>query len=366
MASRWTYLFEDPVLNLVVAQDVDLVDVTIEDSLGGRGTLTARLPLDSAHATNDVVAEGRRGVYALRDGAIVWGGLLWDAPVPMGGDAFELRADSWLDYWDHRNIWRSRTFTDVEQFDIYKTLIDDAQDSGEALAGNPFDLGIGVEWDAPSGITRTIVDQYLDHQNRNLGDALRSLAASENGFDHAMSYELLDETVTKTIRLYHPHKGTIPEPGGAPHFEFEFDTSPTSKTNVLRRGLERTARTTAHRVRGWGEGADEARLRSQVIDTLAGDGYPPLDAGPDWSTESVQANLDARTREFTTRVNHPLRLPQIEVDMQAAPKWGSYALGDQIRADIIDRAATFTGDARIIGWRLYPERDVAALTLEEV
>lgn len=363
--AAWTYLVEDPILGFVVAQEVDLVDVQIEETLGGKGSLSAKLPLASAHATDDVVAEGRRAFYALRDGAIQWGGLLWDAPVQMGSDVFDLRCDSWLDYWDHRTIWHSRTFTDTEQFTIYKTLVDDAQATDDPLAGNPLDLGIDVVWDAASGITRTIVDQYLDHQARNLGDALRTLASSENGFDRAMEYDLGSETITKRTRLYYPRKGTTPEPGGAPHFEFEFDTSPTSKTNVLRRGIERTARTTAHRVRGWGEGSDVSRLRSQVIDP-AGNGYPPLDAAPDWSTESVQANLDARTREYTTRVNHPLRLPQIEVDMQADPKWGSYQLGDQIRADILDRGASFSGDARIIGWRLFPERDVAVLTLEEV
>jgi hypothetical protein len=359
-------MVEDPVLGFIIAQDVDLVDVTIEDTLGGRGSLNAKLPLDSAHATNDIIAEGRRAIYALRDGVIQWGGLLWDAPVQMGSDTFDLHCESWLDYWDHRTIWHSRTFTATEQFDIYKTLVDDAQNPADALAGNPLDLGIDVVWNAPSGITRTIIDQYLDHQARNLGDALRTLAASENGFDRAMEYDLGDETITKRTRLYYPRRGSVPEPGGAPHFEFEFDPSPTSKTNVLRRGLERSARSTAHRVRGWGEGADDARLRAQVIDATAGAGYPPLDAAPDWSTESVQANLNARTREFTTRVNHPLTLPQIEVDMNAAPKWGSYQLGDQIRADINDRAASFTGDARIIGWRLFPQRDVAALTLEEV
>lgn len=365
MPGRWSYLFEDPILGFVVAQDVDLVDVSIEDSLDGRGSLRAQLPLASSYATDEIVAEGRRAIYALRDGVIQWGGLLLDAPAALGGDAFELVADHWLTYWDHRDIWRTRAFVNAEQFDIYKTLVDDAQNPADPLTGNPPDLGIDVTWTAPSGTYRTIEDQYLDHQHRNLGDALSSLAVMENGFDASMEYDLLGDTIAKRIRLHYPHRGTTFPAGEAPHFEFEYDPSSTSKTNVINAGVARSARTMAWRIRGWGEGADETRLRSQVIDTTAGGGYPAFDSAPDWSTASTQANLDDRTREYTARVNHPVRLPLIEVDMNAAPAWGSYGLGDTIRADINNRAASFAGNARIIGWKINPQNDTAVLTLEE-
>jgi len=363
--ARWSYLFEDHVLGFVVAHDVDLVDVQIEDSLDGRGSLRAKLPLASSYATNEVVAEGRRAVYALRDGVIVWGGLLWDAPVSIGSESFELTADHWLDYWSHRDIWHSRAFVATEQFDIYSTLVADAQNPVDDLAGNPPDLGISVVWHAASGVFRTIEDQYLDHQKPNLGNALSALAVMENGFDASMEYELGAETITKRIRLHHPRKGTTFPEGSAPHFEFEIDPSPTSKTNVIRAGVARSARSMAWRVRGWGEGADALRLRSQVIDTAAGGGYPPLDASPDWSTASTQDNLNERTREHVAKVNHPVRLPLIEVDLNASPQWGSYGLGDTIRADIDNRAASYSGNARIIGWRINPGNDTAVLTLVE-
>jgi len=373
MTSRWQYMVEDPLTGVVIAQHVPFVNVKLSESLNRPGSFTADLPLSDSHATTEIVYPGRRAIYAARDGRIQWGGVLWSANVDHGSTSIGVRADGWFGYWDHRDIWQSRVFTQTEQFEIVATLIGDAQDeTGSGTAGHAHqgqvDLGITVEWDQPSGVLRDRTDVYLDHQSKNLGDALRELAAVENGFDYSMEYTLTGDTIGKTLRLHHPMRGRDLRGDLSHRFEFEFDTSPTSKTNIVDRGVTWDSSDQGWRVRGWGEGMDETRLRAQHVDSTAGAGFLPLDRSPSWSTVSEQATLNAHTTEDADRYSRPFRVPSITVHPDMHPQWGSYGLGDIVPVDIRDASplASYEGPARITGWSIDTDNDLPTLDLEPV
>lgn len=371
MASQWRFVVEDPTSGIIITHDLPLVGTKVTDALNRPGALTGRLPLDDDHATLEVLLPGARAIYAMRDDVIVWGGPLWEANVPAGDNHVDITCEGWLGYWDHRTIWRTRTYTLAEQFDIFAELVADAQDdTNAAVAGDPgegqVDLGITVGWDAPSGVLRDRVDQYADHQAKNLGDALRELAGVEDGFDMAMRYTLTGSGIDKEIRLHYPMLGRDLRDDASHRFEFEYDASATSKTNVISRGVGMSADDMAWRVRGWGEGTADTRVRHQHVDATAGLGYLPLDAAPSWSTVSRTDTLGEHTREYGRRYNHPTRIPSITVDSTKDPQWGSYQLGDIVPLDIRDRSplASYQGPARIIGWAIDPRSDRPTLTLE--
>jgi len=370
---RWRFMVEDPLTGAIIAQNLPLDGVRLTESLNRPGSLSGSLPLAESHASPEILSPGRRAIYALRDGVIQWGGPLWSVKVPEGSDRVEIDCEGWLGYWDHRDIWQGRRFIATEQFDIFATLIADAQDETDsATVGHPHegqtDLGISVTWDTPSGITRDRVDEYADHQAKNLGDALRELASVENGFDYSMEYTLGVDTIGKAIRLHYPTRGRDMRGDASHRFEFEFDTSPTSKTNVIDRGVVHDAADLAWRVRGWGEGIDADKPRAQNVDSAAGAGYLPADASPSWSTVRYVTTLRGHVAEHLNLFGRPRRVPSITVDPKADPQWGSYGLGDIVPVDVQDISplSSYTGPARIVGWTVDVDNDRPSLDLEQV
>ena len=372
-ASRWRFVVEDPLTGMIVAHDLPINGARLTESLNRPGALSGTVPLADSHATAEILSPGRRAIYALRDGVIQWGGPLWTVKVPEGSDEAHIECEGWLGYWDHRDIWQSRSFTQIEQFDIFKTLIDDAQDeTGTSTVGHAHegqvDLGISVTWDTPSGVLRDRIDQYADHQAKNLGDALRELAAVEDGFDYSMRYTLDAETIGKEIRLHYPGRGRDMRGDASHRFEFEFDTSPTSKTNVIDRGVVNDATEQAWRIRGWGEGMDATRLRSQSVGHDAGAGYLPVDQAPSWSTVAQQSTLNAHVSRQLSLYQSPARIPSVTVDPNMEPRWGSYGLGDVVPLDIRDISplSSYGGPARIVGWSVDVDSDRPSLTFDPV
>jgi len=370
--SRWRFVVEDPITGMVLAPDLPLSGVRLTEQLNRPGALSGSLALSDGHATSELLSPGRRAIYALRDGVIQWGGPLWSVKVPEGSDTVQVDCEGWLGYWDHRDIWQSRSFTQIEQFDIFKTLVDDAQDeTGNATLGHAhegqLDLGISVTWDTPSGVLRDRIDQYADHQAKNLGDALRELAAVEGGFDYSMRYTLGAETIGKTIRLHYPRQGRDFRGDLSHRFEFEFDTSPTAKTNIVDRAVIHDAKDQGWRIRGWGEGEGTDRLRAQRVDP-AGAGYLPLDASPSWSGVSESPTLTAHAAGHASRYARPLRIPTVTVHPDMDPRWGTYDLGDIVPVDIRDISplSSYAGAGRIVAWSIDVDSDRPSLDLDPV
>jgi hypothetical protein len=218
-------------------------------------------------------------------------------------------------------------FTQTDQFDIFRKLVMNAQSIDRYGPG--WDLGIDVVWDAPSGVLRDRVAAYQGYQAKNLGDALRQLAADEDGFDFGMDYTFNANTnrIDKTIKLYYPTKGR--DTG----FRFEYERG--KKTNVISRGFADPVKF-AWAGDGWGSGNDATRLRSTYVDDTLRGFYPPYEAAPTWSTEIHQDSLDQKTAAYFVRTQRPHPIPVLSVDPDIDPKWGTYGVGDTIGLDVDD------------------------------
>lgn len=238
-------------------------------------------------------------------------------------------------------------FTQTDQFDIFKSLVTDAQ--SEAKFGPGYDLGIDVVWDAASGILRDRLEAYRPWLAKNLGEALRQLGALQNGFDYEMQYALNGVTnrIDKQIKLYYPSKGR------ETNFVFEYDRSP-GLTNVIQRGFGDPVNF-AWVGDGWGSGQEAARLRSSYEDATKRGVYPPYDSAPSWTTVTEQTTLNELTAATFAHMNTPTRVPVIRVDPDAYPQWGDYALGDVIRFRCTDGIGSTDPDGqrnRITGWKV--------------
>lgn len=354
--AAYRVLVEDIVSGHIATTSLDISSLRYADHLNRPGQVRATVAMGSPDATEALLREGQVALYVERNGRIEVGGPLWD--ITPDGDTIELVADGWLGYFDRRTIEVDRQFTAlaaVDQFEIVETLVDDAQDVGEFGAG--YDLGISVAWDALSGVTRERLEDYRPWRMKNLGEALRQLAACLDGFDMAMAYELDSDRITKTLRLFHPTKGR-----DAGHL-LEYEHGKTR--NVAGYSWPRSARAMAWAGTAWGDGADEARLSSaRYSDETKRGTYPPLTAAPTFSGVTEQATLDDHAGGYFSRTSNPRRVPVLTLDPTAPPLWSDFTIGDTLRVRIDDRYAQVDGAFRFVGYEMAAETDTPKLTME--
>lgn len=347
------FLVEDITSGQVIVSDLRLQAWSYEDVLNRAGVINGVLPVTSPDATEQILDPWRVAVYVERNGKIEMGGPLRPPILEVGATVLQVSCFDWVGYLDLRTIRTDYQPTDVEQFDIFRQLVLDAQDEGTFGAG--WDLGIDVIWDAPSGVARSRSEDYLVFQGKNLGEALRQLAAVGDGFDFAMTYTLNTTTnrIEKAIKLFYPRKGR--DTG----YLFEYERG--KPKNVLARGFADPVQF-AWAGDGWGEGADESRLRSAYVDETLRGIYPPYDAAPTWQV-STQSTLDEHTAAFFARRDRPKRIPKLRIDPKLYPRWGDYEIGDTVLVRIDDGYGSIPIPAR---YRITGTRVAADLTYEIV
>lgn len=345
--AEFRFFAEDIVTGQLKTQDMLLTDWSVTDTLCRPGSLTAQIGLGDQDCTEEILSAYRTAIYLERDGQIIWGGILQPPQLAIGTQALSLQAIGWLGYWDRRIIRTDYQPDGIDQFTIFQQLVDDAQD--EVVFGAGFDLGISVSWSALSGVTRSRTQDYRPFQAKNLGEALRQLAALENGFDFAMAYAIDSATdrIDKTIELYYPRKGRNTG------FMFSYDRT-GSGGNVLARGF-------ADQVQfawvgdGWGSGADETRLKSPYVDETLRGVYPPFDGAPTWTSVIEQATLDDNTGQWFRLRARPRLTPVLRIDPDRYPLWSDWELGDTVTVKITDGYGS-TDPAgqtnRITGWTI--------------
>ncbi len=375
--AEYQFLLEDVMTGFITADDVDInPGCSFNVALNRAGGIRATLSMDSPFATEALITEGRTALYVMRDGKIEQGGIVWDA-TPSSGGVLDLTVDGWLGYFDHQIIETDRVFTATEQFDIVSTLVADLQDEG--VHGDGFDLGITVGWDAPSGVLRDRVDDYRPWHRKNLGEAIRQLAAVEDGFDMAMTYTVSGDRIIKELRLYHPTKGRdtghlfeydAPIAMTDPYLDVYTDTYGApgltpSTANILAYKYPRSARQMAWSGTGWGDGTNEMRLQSPFLDESKRGIYPPMVGAPTFSGVTVQTTLDEHVGAYFATAGDPIRVPVVTVDSAQPPVCGDYVIGDPVHLRIDDRYTQIAAGYRITGFDMDVDTDTPSLTFAD-
>jgi hypothetical protein len=348
LMAEFRFLAEDIITGQVKTKDLRLSGWSCTDLLNRPGNLTAQIGITDPDCTEQILDPWKTAIYLMRDGQIEWGGILAPPSLGLGDQALSISCFGWTGYWDRRVIRVDRQFSATDQFEIVQTLIEDAQD--EAEFGEGWDLGIVVTWDALSGVLRDRLEAYRSFQAKNLGEAIRQLAALEDGFDFTMLYEIDTGTdrIDKSLKLWYPRKGRDTD------FVFEYDRT-SSGGNVLARGFADQVEF-AWAGDGWGSGSDETKLSSPYVDEDLRGVFPPYEDAPSFSSVIEQETLDENTVAWFAAKNRPRRTPVLEVDPDRYPKWGDWSMGDTAYVRIVDGYGS-TGAAgpqtnRITGWTI--------------
>ncbi|CUW30080.1 hypothetical protein [Streptomyces reticuli] len=188
MGAKYTVLHTNLKTGSVVAR-LPVTGISFTHTLNAAGTATVGIPLFAPEADPAVLSPGISGLVIVRDGAPVWGGIIWTASADIAAGTLTLGASGYHSHYKGRifvNGWTART---VEQADLLKAW----------FAYFNADNGIGTATDAikPTGAKRTTV--WTRYELKNAGEAIEELADNINGFN----FRYVPYWVTPNVKVGH-------------------------------------------------------------------------------------------------------------------------------------------------------------------
>lgn len=184
-----------------VLEDIDLQDVEFSIKLSGVGDLSGTLfvPENQRGLLLDAATvPGRTGLYVLRNGVPVWGGIIWKRDWDETTATFRLSCGSWESYAYHILQLNNLAYTNTDQFTIARQL----------LSSNGVDTESGISWPtvALSGFSRK--RNMYSYEYKSVGLELEQLAGLEKGFDYTVeSYVKIDGSFGRRYQFGYPRLG---------------------------------------------------------------------------------------------------------------------------------------------------------------
>lgn len=311
--------------------------------------------------------------------------MLYDADRSRGDRSVTLSAQELWSYWHRRTVDIDYTFTQTEQLNIFRQMINDAQSLSKVPPGYsvpPVNANLLCQFTqgnlVNSGMNSTFVPlasgvlrdrSYVANDAKDLALMLEELSAVIDGFDFVLeSYLVSAGTPGRRFRFGYPRLGMDQsnsnlqfqyiERGGGPIVDWDW---PTTGSAVY---TDRIA-------------LGDNGLRQDALDYAAmGNGVPLMQKPITYSTVTDPNVLIDHANADLATSNDPQGLPKITVRLNEDPPLGSYNLGDDALIHLEDYAQ-FPGpwdswdgnDYRVNAWfrivniKVRPPDDQADLTL---
>jgi hypothetical protein len=358
--SRYAYLAAD-LRTGAVLDELPLHGVSFSTVLNDSGEFRGQLAIGDRRIgirePQRVTEPGRTALYVARDGVLVWGGVIWTSKYSSPERTLEIGAAGFLSYFDRRRVLPATydparddaaalvtTYNDIDQAEIVRSLVGTAQDHPGG------DIGVQTDPTAPTGVSYRRSLTYHGYELKSVGEALRELAALDNGPDF-----LLDVVFgpggrpVRRLQVGDPHLGQ----DGAPHF-WEYGANLVSYT------WPQDGASMATRVFALGAGSDTGQLIEVAADpTRIAAGYPLTEAEVSYVHVDNRTLLASIAAAELSTVARPVVLPELVVRADREPILGSYQVGDQ--AQVVVRDGFFPDRTefrvRILGIEVSPGDD---------
>ena len=108
-SAEYRYITTDLLTNSVLAE-IPFKGVTYERALKAAGKFTGNIAVTDQTESMDLynsTMPGKTGLYILRDGVCVWGGIVWDRSYNVISRTMSVSADEFTSYLYHRRIWKT-------------------------------------------------------------------------------------------------------------------------------------------------------------------------------------------------------------------------------------------------------------------
>lgn len=184
---EYTYRFA----NLLSDSDIcelELTDVRFDRRIIQSGAFSATIPVPNSDIAQQVkkIVPARTIVHVYRD-ADIWGTyIIWTMKMTSssrGPTNVSIQGATLESWFDRRIVDTDFTFTNTDQFDIARTLVDNAQ-----IGWTPYEANanLGITSDSnDSGVLRD--RSYYLTDAATVGQRLQELAAVDNGFEYMIN-----------------------------------------------------------------------------------------------------------------------------------------------------------------------------------
>lgn len=379
---HYGYVFADLLTDELIANDLDLHDVSYERRIGEHGPFSAQVDITDEitaakvarilprHPEDLSSGPGRVVVHVYRSG-VIWGSyIIWSASVTWNGRGQPIQVQiegSSLESYLLRVKIRSDLgpYEGEDQIQIARDLLDNMQSTSR------YDIGL-VLTSGTSGVTRD--RHYLASEASTYGERLQELADVDDGFEWTIIVvDNGDGTRTRQWVWGYPTLGSdatshkFLQPGNVLSWSESID---------VRGG-------TAFQARGQAESDDASEeTQAPVSDIVLAQahidaGWPGLDVTTDHSNVSDEATLTSYATWGATHRAGATRLHQATVRLPANTTFGPGNLGDRVTLmlvnpwwPVVDGVASFAKSWRVVGMSFKPpskgsDIEECVLTFEE-
>lgn len=267
----------------IVLEDIDLRGVQFSTVLNAVGDLNATLYVPDTikgHLLENATIPGRTGVYVLRNGVPVWGGIIWKRDWDESSFTYRLTCESWESYAYHYVQRLDKVYTSTDQMQIARELITQTTPSIQSQTG------IEPPVASTSGILR---QRYMyGYEFKTVGLELEKLSALIGSFDYRVeNYIKSDGSFGRRYILGYPRLGNTADITDPSSLTFDYPG------NLLPFSLHEDAGSGAWNVYSVGSGEGSAMLWSQFKNLRYDDaGWPQLDEVTQYKSVAIQATLD--------------------------------------------------------------------------
>jgi hypothetical protein len=325
--TTYRYLFADLLTNQILAE-LPLTGVTFTQSLNTGGTFQGNILLSGIDAESQNVANAtipaKCAIYVDRGGVLVWGGVIWARQYDSGDQRLKITAQEFETYFTRRRITSTQVFSNVDQFLIAQTLVNNAQ---AVPNGN---IGVIV----PTNVSGINVSRtFYSYELKTVYSALLDLSRSNSGFDFniQVAYDG-GGNPTKTLVLSYPKSGTRYSTTSLTVPVFEFPAG-----NVMEYSYPEDGSVAANTIYVIGAGSNEAKLIATATDTAKiAQGWPVLEDSQNYSDFTDTTLLANLASAQVSAVSFPPTTLKIVSPPYVNPTLGSYVIGDDVRVRIRD------------------------------
>ncbi|MFJ9646724.1 hypothetical protein [Streptomyces sp. NPDC101206] len=158
-----------------VVRPLPVTGIQFTHTLNAAGSATVGVPLFAPEADPESLAPGISGLAIVRDGALVWAGILWAASADIAAGTLSLSAAGFHSHYQGRYLVNGYAAKSVEQTAIVKDWI--------AAANADNGINTAVDTIQPTGNVRSAV--WTRYELKNVAEAIEELADNIGGFRFA-------------------------------------------------------------------------------------------------------------------------------------------------------------------------------------
>ena len=333
---NYAYLVTDLRTNEVLAE-LPFQDVSYNVKLSEAGEFNGTLFVNdetSVYDLRNTLFPGRVGLYVVRDEEPVWGGIIWKRKYDSSSRKLSIIANGFESYLGAREQLTQKTFTNTDQLDIARWLLENGGTAQSILA----DVS---DRTSPRKRDRT----FNRFEHKTVLDELTRLGNLIDGFD--WNVEIYKDPETQEIRrlfqFYYTARGV---PADQTDLYWEYPGS--IRTFTLSEDADAGANVVY--AIGAGEGVDQLEA-SAVVSEQLDQGFPILEKSRSYKSVVLPQTLQSHAEKDRDRLSSPITIFEVTVSANDEPQLGSYAIGDWARFRIEDQFVTPMIDqyARITG-----------------